>query len=136
MKRLGFAICAVWMSGCTPPHPVGLPGWEVIEAPTVQSRLPADELEWLSRNLQVSPKAELVDGRYLVVAGCRSHLCTMVEGLAVIDTKGDGWMVARTEGGGNGVMVSRHSSWSNVLPDAVAALKDRWIAGLRPSAQE
>lgn len=136
MKRLGIAIWAVWVSGCTPTFPVGLPGWEAIEAPTVQSRLPAEDLDWLRRNLQVSPKTELVDGHYLIITGCRSHLCTMVEGLAVIDTKGDGWMVARTENGKGGVTMSRHASWSDVLPDAVADQKDRWIAGLRPSAQE
>lgn len=92
----------------------------------------ADRVEPL---LETGPKAQAVGGRWLVVEGCRSHLCGFAGAFVVIDMETGGMKAWSTMDGAAGVRPHANAGWGGTnLPREIAARLEAWRSRLRAKA--
>lgn len=88
----------------------------------------AKELEPL---LESGPRSRSVDGRWVVVEGCRPHSCDVAATFVLVDGETGSVRVWRTTSGKAGVRTETpRTTDAAPLPRAVADLLDGWLARL------
>lgn len=88
----------------------------------------AKELEPLLEN---GPRSRSVDGRWVVVEGCRPHSCDVASALVVLDGETGSARVWSTTSGKAGVRAETPRTPDGApLPRAVAGMLDGWLSRL------
>jgi hypothetical protein len=136
MSRLAMAAAALLLpaaalAGGDVPSLAGRWPFEAASDPGFRRLVGETLAKKLEPLLENGPRSRSVDGRWVVVEGCRPHSCDVAAAFVVVDGETGSARVWRTTSGKAGVRAETPRSTDGAqLPRPVADMLDGWLSRL------